>query len=214
MGASKDLTGLQFGDLFVISLAYKKPRKTFGFRLYWWCLCACGRLCRVVGDSLISGKQISCGCHKLKKVIERNTKHGMRYTKVYKTWQDIKARCYNPNNKQFDDYGGRGITMFAAWINDFQAFYDYVSQLKHFNEEGYTLDRINNDSNYEPGNLRWADKKTQNRNTRRNPKVIYNGVEMTLPEVAEKSDIKYECLRQRYYKGKRGADLFAPVRAD
>lgn len=210
MNDFKDLTGLTFGYLLVLGVAYKKPRKHGGYRYYWWCLCSCGRLCIVSGESLKSGKQISCGCHKLKILIERSTKHGMRHTKIYKTWQDIKARCYNPNNKQHDDYGGRGITMYAAWIDDFQAFYDFVSKLEHFGEKGYTLDRIDNDGNYEPGNLRWATKKQQNNNTRRNIKVNYEGEEMTLPQAAEISGIDYGTLRQRYKCGKRGDELFRP----
>lgn len=212
MGKFQDLTGLQFGYLIVLCLAYKKPRKRGGYRYYWWCLCDCGRLCVVNGESLKSGKQISCGCHKLKKLIERSTKHGMRHTKIYHTWQDIKNRCYNPHHKDYLNYGGRGITMFAAWINDFQAFYDYVSTLEHFNEDGYTLDRIKNGGNYEPGNVRWADRKTQNRNTRKNVMVEYEGVEMCLAEAAEKSGINYACLRSRYYSGKRGDDLFVPLK--
>ena len=102
--------------------------------------------------------------------------------------------------------------MFAEWIHDFQKFYDYVSKLPHFGEEGYTLDRIDNDGNYEPDNLRWADRKTQSRNTRRNIIVEYQGTVMSLAEAAELSGIPYRVLLDRYHAGDRGERLFRPVR--
>lgn len=77
-------------------------------------------------------------------------------------------RCKNPNSKKYVDYGGRGIAVFKEWQQSFDMFYAYVSKLPHFGERGYTLDRINNDGNYEPGNVRWATRTEQNRNTRRN----------------------------------------------
>lgn len=82
--------------------------------------------------------------------------HGMSGTKLYQIWRAIKKRCKNPNDKEYDIYGGRCITIFPEWEHDFQAFYDYVSSLQHFGEAGYTIDRINNDGNYEPDNIRFA----------------------------------------------------------
>ena len=79
----------------------------------------------------------------------------------------MKQRCNNPNHKGYKDYGGRGIKVFEDWEEDFQAFYDYVSKLEHFNEDGYTLDRIDNDKGYEPGNIRWATHSEQRMNQRR-----------------------------------------------
>lgn len=78
----------------------------------------------------------------------------------------MKDRCGNPRNKRYEDWGGRGITVCDEWKNDFQAFYDYVSKLSHFGEAGYSLDRINNDGNYEPNNVRWATRIEQNNNKR------------------------------------------------
>ena len=85
----------------------------------------------------------------------------------------MKDRCFNERNKRFFDWGGRGITVCDEWKNSFQAFYDHVSQLPHFGEEGYSIDRINNDENYEPGNVRWATVKEQNNNKR---KAYKNGI--------------------------------------
>lgn len=78
----------------------------------------------------------------------------------------MKDRCFNKNSKGYKNYGGRGITVYDGWIHDFQAFYNYISSLPHFGETGYSIDRIDNDGNYEPGNIRYADRKTQNNNRR------------------------------------------------
>lgn len=136
----------------------------------------------------------------------------MSGTKIYKVWKKIKYRCLNPNSREYKYYGARGITIAEEWKEDFQAFYNYVSQLPHFGEEGYSLDRINNDGNYEPGNLRYATPKEQARNTRKNVMVEYEGQTMTLAEAAEKSKIGRNTLITRRNRGDRGDRLFRPVR--
>lgn len=103
--------------------------------------------------------------------------------------------------------------MYAPWINDFQAFYDYVSKLEHFGEKGFSIDRIDNDGSYTPGNLRWTDAKTQARNRRSNIIVEYNDEQMCMKDAAEASGIPYNTLRRRYRHGdyERG-NLFRPLR--
>ena len=98
--------------------------------------------------------------------------------------------------------------MYASWINDFKAFYDYVSALEHYGEDGYSLDRIDNNGSYEPNNLRWATKKEQARNRRSNRLVEYEGKLMTLAEAAEKSGIHIKTLRERLDRGLTGFPLF------
>lgn len=206
----KDLTGLKFGRLTVLGVDHKKPCKN-GTRIYWRCRCDCENEVVVLGGSLTSGHTQSCGCLAHEIIIKRNQTHGLRNNKIYNTWSSIKERCFNPNCRNYKDYGGRGITMFSGWIEDFQAFYDYVSKLEHFGEDGYTLDRINNDGNYEPNNIRWADQKTQCRNTRQNVFVEYNGEKMCLMDAAELSGINYNSLFSRYEHGDKGERLFRPV---
>lgn len=127
-------------------------------------------------------------------------KHGMAGTKEYRRWKNIKTRCLCKSDPHYSRWGGRGISLYEPWQNDFMAFYDYVSKLEHFGEEGYSLDRIDNDGNYEPGNLRWATLTTQSRNTRNAHKWTYKGVCMTLTEWADKCGIPRATLNDRLLK--------------
>lgn len=85
---------------------------------------------------------------------------------IYRTWVYMKGRCYNKNNTAYPDYGGRGIIVCAEWVSDPKAFIDYVTSLDNYGKPGYTLDRKDNDGNYEPGNMRWADRHIQGTNQR------------------------------------------------
>ena len=90
--------------------------------------------------------------------------------------------------------------MCPEWVNDFEAFYNFVSKLPHFNEKGYTLDRINNNGNYEPNNVRWADSKTQNNNKRNIRLITYDGKSQTLTAWANELGVDPKILWQRLYK--------------
>jgi hypothetical protein len=91
-------------------------------------------------------------------------KHGLCRSKQYKTWCHMVQRCRNPKNKSYKHYGARGITVFNEWENDFISFFVYIMGLPNAGEDGYTIDRIDNDGNYEPGNIRWATKHEQRMN--------------------------------------------------
>lgn len=92
--------------------------------------------------------------------------HGKSKTPLYKKWKSIKYRCLNPNCKDYPNYGGRGITLYEPWINNFELFEDYVLNNLGPLQKGYTLERINNEQGYEPGNIEWAKRKPQSRNRR------------------------------------------------
>lgn len=198
----KDLTGMTFNRLTVIERAPNKGKQTM-----WRCLCDCGNVCIVRCDHLKDGHTKSCGCYNHEVV----TKHGIYNTKIYHTWEGIHARCYNPNNEQYPNYGGRGIKVCERW-HVFDNFYDDVSILPHFGEKGYTLDRIDVNGDYCPENCRWATQKQQCNNRRNNVKVVYKGEVMTTAEAAEKSGVNYATLKSRYRVGKRGEELFVPVK--
>lgn len=95
------------------------------------------------------------------------TKHGKSHLKIYKVWTAMKQRCTNPKEKRFVDYGERGISVNKTWVSDFDLYYNYVSTLKNAFKLGYSVDRIDNNGNYDYGNLRWTNATTQNRNTKK-----------------------------------------------
>ena len=207
MGKFKDLIGMKFGRLTVLERAPNKGRQA-----RWLCQCECGKKCVVPTARLNNGNTQSCGCLRLERMKANHaTTHKMAGTKIYKSWCDLKRRCTCPTDPHYERWGGRGIKIYEPWFNDFQAFYDYVSKLPHYGEEGYTLDRINNDGNYEPGNLRWADADTQCRNKRNNIWIDYNGEQMILKDASRTSGLPYAAVYKRYRRGARGDRLFRPL---
>lgn len=156
-----DLSNQRFGYLTVIERVENRKEK-----VVWKCLCDCGNFKEIRTSDLRAGRIISCGCIN---IIPKNYKHGHSYEPIYITWKNMKSRCFNNKTKSFKDYGARGITVCEEWKKDFNKFYEDVSKLPHFNEKGYSIDRINNNGNYEPSNIRWATNKEQV-NNRRNRK--------------------------------------------
>jgi hypothetical protein len=156
--AKLDLIGERFGRYIVTG--YDRLYKGHN---YWFCTCDCGTKSSITGDSLRHGKTLSCGCLQ----IEKATTHGMRYTPEYGTWGRIKHRCFVENHPDYKDYGGRGITVCDEWKDSFEAFFEHVG-LKPFPKA--QLDRIDNNGNYEPGNVRWTTSKINNNNRRTSAK--------------------------------------------
>jgi hypothetical protein len=109
----------------------------------------------------------SCGCKSRERIRLLTYKHGKAKHPIFQVWENMKHRILNKKTKDYKYYGARGIVIFPPWIHDFQLFYDYVSALPHFGEEKMTLDRIDVNGNYEPGNLRWVPQRIQNINIRR-----------------------------------------------
>ena len=124
-------------------------------------------------------------------------KHGMFGTAVYSSWQGMKARCSNPNDSRFKDYGGRGIKVCSRWLESFQNFYKDMGD----KPEGKSLDRMDNDKGYNSDNCRWATPKEQTNNMRNNIFLTYRGLTLSLREWSKKSGIKYQTLFYRLRKG-------------
>lgn len=189
-----DLLGKKFNKLVVIEYAGHK-----GKRNLWKCRCECGKIIECVTYLLTKNKVKSCGCLKSSRLLERNTKHNLRYSKIYNVWRCMKSRCYNPNIEAYKNYGGRGIKVCDEWKNDFLSFYNW--SMNNGYSENLTIDRINNSKNYEPSNCRWVDRKTQNNNTRHNHLISYKDKTLTISEWAKEIGLTYCCLKSRLYKG-------------
>jgi hypothetical protein len=159
MGKIKDMTGQRFGRLLVTAMA---PARIAG-EAAWVCSCDCGAIVTVRGYSLRSGDSKSCGCLKNALLVQRSKTHGLRATSEYGSWSMMKNRCLNPRTPAFADYGGRGISVCPQWVNSFETFLSDVGKKP---SSGHTLDRIDNDGNYEPGNCRWSTYNQQARNRR------------------------------------------------
>ena len=135
----------------------------------------CGNEWRTNTSGIKSSKIKSCGCHKKRRNKEANKTHGLRYTRLYSIWIDIKRRTLSPKRKAYQDYGGRGITICEEWL-DVQNFYNWAMSNGYSDE--LSIDRIDNEGNYCPENCRWATQTIQNRNQRikKNNKSGYKGV--------------------------------------
>lgn len=161
MGAALDLTGQRFGMLVAI-----RPTVRKGLRA-WVCDCECGVTTIVLTGQLRSGNTRSCGCRKRAVLGESTVRHGLHGTYLYATWKGIRNRCYNKRGPNYRLWGGRGITMAPEWA-DFASFIAYINKyLGPRPSPKHSLDRKDNDGNYEPGNLRWATQAEQNANSRR-----------------------------------------------
>lgn len=157
MPKKKDLVGIVFSDLTVISEEFGKKEVT------WNCLCLCGKYIHVTTGRLRSGNTKSCGCLKQRILKERNTTHGMSNLPEYQNWKDMLKRCFNKNNKRYELYAKKGITVYDEWVRDFKAFYDHIGSMPN-STETWTVGRKDNNLSYIPGNVQWESLKTQARN--------------------------------------------------
>ena len=125
--------------------------------------------------------------------------HGKRNTRLYRIWSNIKTRCYNVNDPHYSNWGGRGVVICDEWINDFQSFYNW--SISNGYNDTLTIDRIDNDGNYEPSNCRWITVKEQNQNKRNVILLTYEDKTMSLTAWSKYLNIGKDTVRQRYHKG-------------
>jgi hypothetical protein len=183
-----ELTGQRFGRL--TALTYQGNK-------YWQCHCDCGAEKAVLGENLRTGMIRSCGCLRSEITAARSTTHGQARTqksRLYAIWTGMKSRCRNPNRERFRNYGGRGVVIYPEWL-DFTPFRDWACANGYV--DNLTIDRIDNDGNYEPGNCRWIPMAAQQRNSRRNHLLTFEGKTLPLVEWAETRGLSRYTLSTR-----------------
>lgn len=194
---AKNIKGQRFGRLVALGPIKQDDR----CRVWWFCKCDCGNTTTIIASDLSHNGTKSCGCITRERLKTRNTTHGLRYSRFYNIWCGIIQRCTNPNDKAYHNYGGRGIYICDKWRDSFEEFYKFVKTLPNHNNTNYSLDRIDNDDGYKPGNIHFATATEQSRNCRTNRLVTYQNTTKCLTAWAEEFSINPETLAGRLDKG-------------
>jgi hypothetical protein len=197
MANPNDISGQRFGRLVAIRSAGKQASFTL-----WECQCDCGNVSRTIIPRLRSGKTKSCGCLRAEATRARRLTHGLTESGTYNSWMQMIQRCTNPKDSRWTRYGGRGIRVHGPWLT----FANFLADMGEKPPE-HSIDRIDNDGNYEPANCRWASQKTQQNNRSTNRILTINGRSQSVTRWAEELGIKSATLSARLRKG------WAPIRA-
>ena len=190
-----DLTGQKFGRLTVIersdNVLVGNQSKTA-----WKCICDCGKEIVVASQYLRNGDTKSCGCFQREFA---GRKHGFSKTRLYGIWCGIIRRCCNENDQAYRNYGGRGIKVCDEWKNNFMSFRKWA--LENGYSDKLSIDRIDNNGNYEPSNCRWATQMEQANNMRCNRILVYNGESHTAAEWGRITGLGGYRIRSRLHSG-------------
>lgn len=195
MGSLIDIAGERFGRLTVIEIAHRRGLNSGGTVVYWKCRCDCGEMKIVKSQSLRTGVTKSCGCLARENFPRIPVKHGMSKSKTYGSWRAMRERCLDPKNKRFANYGGRGISVCERWSQ----FHNFLSDMGE-RPEGHTIERIDVNRGYEPGNCMWIPSSKQCENTTRNRVIEYNGKKRILRDWAKLIGVTPRALAIRLSK--------------
>lgn len=185
----EDISNKRFGRLVAVELVAQDD----SWNDKYLCKCDCGNQTIVLKLSLKSGDTRSCGCL----MREIFTKHKACKDKTYIIWQGMKQRCFDKKSKNYSKYGGRGITMCKEWREDYLIFLKDMGEVP----EGKSIERIDNNGNYEPSNCKWATIKEQARNKRNSLIINYKGQSKHLLDWCEELNLSYNLIRDRLRKG-------------
>lgn len=204
--------GDRFTRLVVISEAPPR-RNTYGAPVRWVnCQCDCGATKEVRVVSLTGGVTKSCGCLSREMTSTRSKTHGEtvggKASTEHKIWTAMRYRCNNPSDASYENYGGRGITVCQRWDESFEAF---LADIGRRPSRHHSIDRIDNDGNYEPGNVRWATETEQGQNKRNNRFVTYLGERMIVREACRRAGQldRYVSICQMVRNGKTFEEAIA-----
>lgn len=191
MPAHFKMIGERFNRLVVLSEQGKSNR---GYD--YLCQCDCGNQ-KVINGSLIRKNQVrSCGCIKSEIIKKKNTTHGLTKSPAYQSWQAMKNRCLNENQKSFNNYGGRGIEICKSWLS----FENFIADMGE-RPIGTTLERIDNNKGYSKENCKWATITEQSRNTRQVVNLTFQGKSMCMMDWAKETGIPYPTIQDRRNRG-------------
>lgn len=201
MSIRLELLGKRFGYLIVKRYSHTNKHRN----AIWECLCDCGKTTFLRSAVLRNGHTRSCGCLRRDLVSRRNKKHGLCSERIYRIWQDMKKRCYDKNWRQYKDWGGRGIKVCGEWRDDFISFYNWA--IANGYKDNLTIERIDNDGNYEPDNCTFIEFKKQSKNRRNVHLLTFRNKTMCLSEWAKRLKVPYERIRRRYAQGWSARDI-------
>ena len=189
-GRAKNITGQKFSRLTAIGPVSRTKHN----KIMWLFQCDCGGECTCIISNVLNGATSSCGCF----ARELRTSHGLSYQRRYRVYRDMLDRCYSVTHKNYHRYGGRGISVYQEWRDNPQAFFDVVGARP---TPQHSIDRIDNDGNYEPGNVRWATREQQSNNTRFNHLLTFENKTLTVTQWAKRIKVNRGTLYSRLVAG-------------
>ena len=189
----RDIEGRRFGTITVGRYCGTHKQQSL-----WECICDCGRRYVSVARTLTRPWTKSCGCLKTRNLGKGRFLHGMKHSTEYEIWCGIKKRCFNPKCDSYPHYGGRGISMHPEWVESFLDFYLYVGDRPSKN---HSLDRIDNNGHYEPGNVRWATRIEQANNSRKCRMITAYGITRSASQWSRETGVNVQTIVNRLNHG-------------